>query len=80
MTICPIEFRIQQSNNSGRGLIMPDYKAMYLKMVRASEKAINILIEAQRECEELYLSGPELTVIPEEEKAPELRDSSGADG
>ena len=34
----------------------PDYKEMYLKMVRASEDAINILIEAQRECEEMYIS------------------------
>ena len=31
-----------------------DYKEMYLKMVRASEQAIRILVEAQRECEELY--------------------------
>ena len=36
-----------------------DYKEMYLKMARASEKAIRLLIEAQRECEELYLSAPE---------------------
>ena len=34
---------------------MVDYKEMYLKMNRAMEKAINILIEAQRECEEDYL-------------------------
>ncbi len=32
------------------------YKAMYLKMVRASEEAIRILVQAQQECEELYLS------------------------
>ena len=38
---------------------MPDYKEMYLKMFRASEQAINILIKAQRECEELYISSPE---------------------
>lgn len=38
---------------------MPDYKEMYLTMVRASEKAVSVLIEAQRECEELYLSAPE---------------------
>lgn len=31
-----------------------DYREMYLKMVRATEAAINILIETQRECEELY--------------------------
>ena len=32
-----------------------DYKEMYLKMVRATEEAIRILIEAQQECEEMYL-------------------------
>ena len=51
---------------------MPDYKEMYLKMVRASEQAIRILVKAQQECEELYISEPEieLTVIPGKEKAP----------
>lgn len=45
---------------------MPDYKEMYLKMFRASEEAINILITAQQECEELYISHPEpeLKVVP----------------
>ena len=38
---------------------MPDYKEMYLKMVRATEKAIRILVEAQQECEELYLQEEE---------------------
>ena len=38
---------------------MPDYKEMYLKMFRASEQAINILIKAGQECEELYISSPE---------------------
>ncbi|MGM9663125.1 MAG: hypothetical protein ACI3WR_08560 [Oscillospiraceae bacterium] len=42
---------------------MPDYKEMYLTMVRASEQALRhteeaarVLIEAQRRCEELYLA------------------------
>lgn len=45
---------------------MPDYKEMYLKMFRASEKAVNILITAQQECEELYISQPEpeLKIVP----------------
>ena len=38
---------------------MPDYKEMYLKLFRASEKAVNLLIAAQQECEEMYLSAPE---------------------
>lgn len=50
---------------------MPDYKAMYLKMFRASEEAVNLLIVAQRECEELYLSAPEedpqLKIVPFQE-------------
>ena len=38
---------------------MPDYKEMYLKMMRATEEAINCLISAQRVCEEMYLQDPE---------------------
>lgn len=38
---------------------MPDYKEMYLKMLQASEQAVNILIAAQQECEELYISAPQ---------------------
>lgn len=38
---------------------MPDYKEMYFKLFRASEQAINVLIEVQRECEELYISQQE---------------------
>ena len=36
-------------------LAMTDYKAMYLKMMSAAEKAIDILISAQQECEALYI-------------------------
>lgn len=52
---------------------MPDYKEMYLKLFRATETAINSLIAAQQECEELYINAPEpeLSVLtfekPEEE-------------
>lgn len=38
---------------------MPDYKEMYLKLLRATEKAMEILISAQCECEELYVSAPD---------------------
>lgn len=38
---------------------MPDYKKMYFKLFRATEQAMNLLITAQRECEELYISSPE---------------------
>ena len=34
---------------------MPDYKEMYLTLFRATEKAINCLIEAQKNCEEMYI-------------------------
>ena len=45
---------------------MPDYKEMYLKLFRATEAAVNTLIEAQRECEEMYLAAEatEVTVLP----------------
>ena len=44
---------------------MVDYKKMYLTLFNATEDAINTmenarqaLIQAQRECEEMYISGP----------------------
>ena len=45
---------------------MPEYKEMYLKLFRATEEAIEILIAAQRECEEMYIDAPtaELFVFP----------------
>ncbi len=45
---------------------MPDYKEMYLKMFRATEKAIDILIAAQRDCEEMYTSDqePVICIVP----------------
>jgi len=52
---------------------VPDYKAMYLKLFRASEEAVNLLISAQRECEEMYISEPEaeLKVLNFSETKPE---------
>ena len=38
---------------------MPDYKELYLKMLRATEKPIQILIQAQQECEDEILQEPE---------------------
>ena len=40
-----------------------DYKEMYLKMMRASEEAIRILIQAHQECEEMYVTTQELELI-----------------
>lgn len=46
---------------------MPDYKEMYLTLIRASEEALDILIAAQRKCEEIYLAaGGEETTQAEE--------------
>jgi len=45
---------------------MLDYKEMYLKIFRASEQAVSILIAAQQACEKLYIFSPEpeLTAVP----------------
>ena len=42
-----------------------DYKEMYLEMVRETERAINILVQVQRRCEEMYISSsePEITLL-----------------
>ena len=55
---------------------MPDYKEMYLKMVRETEKAVQILIQAQRDCEELYIQdeGPTLVMFPEKNEIPPSND------
>lgn len=34
---------------------MPDYREMYLHLMRETEKAISLLVEAQRECERRYV-------------------------
>ena len=34
---------------------MPDWKAMYLSLMRDTEKAIRLLEAGQRRCEEMYL-------------------------
>ncbi len=41
---------------------MPDYKEMYLTMVRETEQAINILVAAQRKCEEMYINAPKADI------------------
>lgn len=46
---------------------MPDYKELYYQLFRATEEAINGLIKAQRECEELYMSATDENVVELEE-------------
>lgn len=46
-----------------------NYKEMYLKMMRASERAINILVQTQQECEELYLSQTENSSTDEKDSS-----------
>lgn len=57
---------------------MPDYKEMYRKMVLASEAAINILIAAQRECEELYIDSPdpEISFLPRVVSSNDMQEGS----
>lgn len=45
---------------------MPDYEEMYFHMARKVEKAVRILTEAQRQCEEMYISSAqaEITMLP----------------
>lgn len=35
---------------------MDDYREMYYHLAHATEKAVRLLIQAQQECEDLYLS------------------------
>lgn len=44
---------------------MPDYKEMYLTLLRATERAVDTLIAAQLDAEALYVSEgePDITVL-----------------
>lgn len=48
---------------------MADYREMYLHLMRETDKAVELLIQAQRDCEEMYISAPEtkLTILGQEE-------------
>ena len=50
---------------------MPDYREMYLTLMKASEEALDILLAAQRQCEKIYLapggSDPQVSNIKTEE-------------
>ncbi len=50
---------------------MADWKEMYLTMVRASEKAIRILIAAQQKCEDMYIEAED---DDEEEESDQKKD------
>lgn len=39
---------------------MPDYKELYLKQFRATEKAMKILIDVQQECEQRFIEESEM--------------------
>lgn len=45
---------------------MPNYKEMYLHLMRETEACIRILTDAQQTCEELYLQddSPTLMLLP----------------
>ena len=57
---------------------MPDWKAMYLPLMRDTEKAIRILEEGQQKCEEMYLqdTGSTLRILP----PPAPGEAEGAEG
>ena len=38
---------------------MPDYKMLYLTLLDGVEKAINLLTDTQRACEEIYIDTDE---------------------
>ena len=48
---------------------MPDYKEMYAKLFRSQTKAINILQEAQKETEDMYIEEepPSIVLLPTEQ-------------
>ena len=43
---------------------MPDDKEMYLHLMRETEKAIRLLVNAQQTCEQMYLEDEEPELPP----------------
>lgn len=39
---------------------MPDFEEMYYTLMHASEETLRIIIEAQKECEDMYISQEEI--------------------
>ena len=42
---------------------MADYKECYFSLMRATERAIRLLIEAQKTCEEMILNAPQENLV-----------------
>ncbi len=55
--------RSENNGRKGETSALPDYREMYYKLFRAAEQAIDVLVRAQRECEELYLRAPEPGIV-----------------
>ena len=53
-TICPKIYVV---------ISMADFEEMYYELFRTTEKAINILIEAQRKCEDMYINSSECEIL-----------------
>lgn len=51
---------------------MPDWKEMYLTLLRDTERALTILKTSQQKCEEMYLreDPPPLHLLPRQEDDP----------
>lgn len=47
-----------------RVIKMPDYRKMYLEMIHETEKAIQILVNVQRQCEDIYINSPGFEAEP----------------
>ena len=59
---------------------MPDWKEMYLTLMRETEKAIRILEQAQQTCEELYLRDePPTLIVLDSAKKTDSRDDCPLD-
>ena len=50
---------------------MEPYKEMYCHMAHEVEKAIRVLVQAQQDCEELYLQAADKAETPAPAKAPD---------
>jgi len=51
---------------------MPDYRELYLTLMREVEKSVELLINAQQKCEDMYINsdGPNLQAVDFTQNSP----------
>lgn len=68
MSECLIDNRVILTYTVFEVIQMPDYKNMYLKLIRAQIKAVRLLQKAHRAAERMYVKSKDPVILPDKSK------------